>query len=238
MEVAMCSSSTCSLKAPAVLVFCIAQLLLSAQVLAEPPTFEIGSVYSEYLVGEVVMVRVRIVNPPGNDILSVVKLSGAAMYPGSFDTELVEPTGVVIPTGHGVGGRNWPSVLDIDLIKIAPGTRWEGEATAWQSPRVTGQQKVRVTYRPKWKAPPEIYREFSINVIAAEPSIVESKTSPPGVEGKKIEILKVRTADGYWLFYRDSPNGSIRRLVQINEKATFSVSERQEYKGYPGGVCV
>jgi hypothetical protein len=203
---------------------------------AEPAVCEIRSLYSEYLVGEAVKLEVHIFNPPGNPALAIVKLSGAVMYPGSFDTELVEPNGSVLRMSR-VSVRNHPAVLGTDLIGIAPGAEWRGQTSAFQLPRMVGKHIVRVTYRPNWKAPPEIAREIGINVIAAEGAILESKVSAPGYQGSTVEIVKVHTADGYWLYYRSRPQGALERLVQINEKATFSVSDRQPSDKALEGVC-
>jgi hypothetical protein len=214
-------------------------VLKSGIAFGEPPIVEIHSLYTEYLVGEVLMLHIRVFNPIGNPAMSVVNLSVTAKYAGSFETELVEPTGNVLPFPQALRMvRNFPAVFDTDLIRIASGTEWRAHQNVFQASRMSGKHTVRVTYRPNWKAPPEITREIGVNVIGAEAAILESKVSPPGYEGNTIEISKVRTADGYWLYYRSRPRSILLRLVQINEKATFSVSERQSSQKSAGGVCV
>lgn len=219
-----------------VVVGVIIAFLASTQANAAFPIFEIMAKYSEFLVGEDVRVRMSVSNPSGGDVFSFVKLGGG-MYPGSFEIRITDPMGNPIQSSPSFA-RQHPFVAEVDKIKLAGGARWEGEQSASQTTQVPGKHIVRVTYRPNWKGPPEIVREFSIHVVAVESAIVGTRSSFQSDDGSKIEITKVHTADGYWLCSISHPDGVIQRLAQINEQCTFKVSERQDFKDYPGGIRV
>jgi hypothetical protein len=205
-------------------------------------TAEIRSRYTEYLVGEPIIVDVQLFASSSHAI-TVLRLVGPEpRYAGLWETEVLDADGRTVAVAPPPPARPALTIRPEDCVEIPAGARLELWKHAQQLPRSPGRHTVRVTYRPRWQQPPVITREFTVNVLPVEPATLEAKEAPPGYRGATVEILKVRTADGCWLYYSQR-TGAVRqvvRVVQVNEKATFSVSAREPYEGFPdnpGGLC-
>lgn len=217
-------------------------LLPARNAVAANPRVEIRPEFSEILLGEGIRFRITIENTT-DDRYAVIGFARLGSYGGALgalQVTIVDPAGKQLPSqsqGSTLGSRRTAlGAAAEDLVEISRGQRLEGLTRGIDiRPEIPGRHLVRVIYRPKLKDGPEFVREFDLNVKNAEEITVDRKSVPSAGERDErqftAEILKVRTADGYWLFARTKPAAAIARLVQVNEKATFSVSSRQETPG-------
>jgi hypothetical protein len=168
------------------------------------------------------------------------------MY-GAIYAEVFDPMGNRAQDGSGTLGthRTASGVQAEDLTALAPGAKRD-EFIGNLSIRLTtpGKHKARVTYRPQLADGPEMIRELNLSFVALDDVLLEKKVVPNGVEirGYVSEIMKVRTADGHWLFARFNfqpqpglPKG-LARLVQVSENTEFEVSAPEGSPRTTGGA--
>lgn len=169
--------------------------------------------------------------------VSLIKLDRLPSYNGALRFEISDSSGKrMIEQVR----RSWPpvSVRNQDIVEIRPGDRREGTIRGLP---ITldgpGRYLVRAFYRPNWRNPPEYVREFALTVIAAAPAIVDEKLIPDAGLGPRFTtvVQKIRTADGYWLFAKNSEAARLGRLAQVSEQTTFTVSPRREIPSRPLG---
>jgi hypothetical protein len=183
----------------------------------------------ELVYEEAIYVQFKIRNLLAKPIV-LIKPERLRIYDGALQIQIFNDAGTPMRDS---GRRSRPpaEVRPENLITFAPQELLEGTIRGipikLDGP---GKYRVRAVYRPNWKSSPEIVREFSLNVIALGPAIIERKSIPGASHGQRFtrEILKLRTADGCWLFAKNSEEPVVARLVQVSEKATFTVSERRE----------
>lgn len=162
--------------------------------------------------------------------ISLIKLEMLPSYDGALRFEIYDSFGRRM-IDQGRRSRPAPFVRNQDLVEIRADDQREGTIRGLPI-KLDGPGKylVRAFYRPNWRNPPEYVREFTLTVIASAPAVVDEKLIPDAGLGPRFTtaIQKIRTADGYWLFAKNSEAPRLGRLAQVSEQTTFTVSPRRE----------
>jgi hypothetical protein len=198
---------------------------------------QIKPYYSELVYWEGIPLYMRVINRSTRPY-AIAEFKWMGNYRGMFDVEIFNAEGQPMPNTGPLNGRRL-MIQPEHYVTLAPGQSIEGSFHGvLRKLEGPGRYLMRITYCPQWKRPPVYVREFDLDVIDAESATVESKEISGGRRDRVLpnvtSIVKIRTADGYWLFAKTED--ALRRLMQVNKQATFSASALEDVADYPDRV--